>query len=64
MELSDVALHGINGESIQEKTIRMSLNVLVPSDEVGTVDDQLMPVVIKMSEASFLLQRSQYLQIL
>lgn len=64
VELSDVAMYGTNGEDMHEKPIRMSLEVSLPSDELGTIDEQAMRVDIHMSEASFLVSRSQYLQIL
>jgi hypothetical protein len=64
VELSDVAMYGTTGEDMHEEPIRMSLKVLLPSDEVGTIDEQAMRVDISMSKASFLVSRSQYLQIL
>ncbi len=64
VELSHVTMHDSDDEVMQEKPIRMLLRVVLPSDEVGTVEDQAMRVDITMSDASFLVSKSQYLQML
>ena len=62
--LSDVALKGSEGEPMQETPIRMDIDVAIPPDDVGTLDDQAMRVDIKISQATFIVSRSQYAQIL
>ena len=63
VELSEVSMHGA-GSPMQEKPIRMSLTVALPSDEVGNVHDQAMRVSVHMTDANFLVSRQQYLQLL
>ena len=63
VDLSEVAIHGA-GSPMQEKPIRMSLTVTLPSDEVGTVHDQAMRVSVHITDANFLVSRPQYLQVL
>jgi len=62
INLSELAIHGPGGP-MQASPVRMSLNVLLPSDVVGTLDDQAMRVNIHMTDANFLISRLQYLQI-
>lgn len=64
VELSNVAMHDSDDEVMQEKPIRMSLNVVLPSYDSGTIEDQAMIVDIFMSDASFLVSKSQYFQML
>jgi hypothetical protein len=62
--LSDVSLRDTNGDQMQEGPIRMSVDVILPPDQIGNLDDQAMRVDIDISEASFLLSKAQYGQIL
>lgn len=64
VELSKVTMHDTDDELLQEEPIRMSLQVILPSDEIGTVEEQAMVVDIFMSDASFLISRAHYLQVL
>lgn len=64
VELSEVDIRGPGGATMQEKPVRMSLYVVLPSDEVGTLDDQALRVAIHMTDANFFVSRSQYLQVL
>ena len=62
--LSDVSLKDSNENLMQEQPIRMSIDVKLPSDQVGSLDDQAMRVNVDISEASFVMTKSQYAQIL
>ena len=62
--LSDVSLKDSEGNLMQEKSIHMSLDVITPSVEVGSLDDQALKVDVAISEASFIMAKSQYAQIL
>lgn len=64
VDLGEVVMRGDSGDVMQVKPSRMSVNVVLPSDEVGTLEDQAMRVTVSMTDASFLLSRCRYLQIL
>jgi len=64
VSLSDVSLVDSAGEQMQEKPIRLGVEVKLPSLDFGTVDDQAMRVAVDISSASFLVSKSQYAQIM
>lgn len=64
IELSDVSLKDRMGELMQEEPIRLFVVVVIPSLEVGGIEEQAMRIDIDISEASFKLTKSQYAQIL
>jgi hypothetical protein len=49
---------------MQEVPIHMNVDVALPPDEVGSLDDQALRVDIDISEAAFIVTKSQYAQIL
>jgi hypothetical protein len=63
VSLSDVSLQDSAENAMQEETIRMSVKVRMPYDQVGSPDDRALRVVIDISEASFVLSKPQYRQI-
>jgi hypothetical protein len=64
VSLADVSLKSTLGKPLQEKPIRMDIFVKLPPDEVGTFEDQAMRITIDTSQATFLVSKSQYAQIL
>jgi hypothetical protein len=64
ISLSDVSLRGTMGELMQEVPIHMNVDVALPPDEVGSLDDQALRIDIDISEAAFIVTKSQYAQIL
>ena len=64
VSLSDVSLRDTSGNLMQEAPIRMDLHVTLPPDDMGTLDDQAMRVNIEISEAAFVVSKSQYGQLL
>jgi hypothetical protein len=64
ISLSDVSLRGTMGELMQEVPIQMNVDVALPPDEVGNLDDQALRIDIDISEAAFIVTKSQYAQIL
>jgi hypothetical protein len=63
ISLSDVSLRGTMGELMEEVPIHMHVDVALPP-EVGSLDDQALRVDIDISEAAFIVTKSQYAQIL
>jgi hypothetical protein len=64
ISLSDVSLKDSEDEFMQEEPIRMTVDVALPPDGVGTMEDQAMRVTLDISKAAFFLSKSQYAQIL
>ena len=63
LSLSDVAFLDDLGTMMVEKAIMLDINVILPPDSIGSVDDQTMSASIYISEATFLLSKFCYQQI-
>ena len=64
LSLSDVSLKDENGILLQDLPIRMLVDVDLPPEQIGSMDDQAMRIKVMISEAGFLLSKPQYSQIL
>ena len=64
LSLSEVTLLDDVGEMMVEKAIKLDIKVILPPDTIGSVEDQTMLANIFISEASFLLSKFHYQQIM
>jgi hypothetical protein len=64
LQLSGFELRDPSGRSLQNDPIQMSLDVLLPPEDVGSYHDQAMQVTVVMPKASFIVPKNQYLQLL
>ena len=64
VSISDVMVADIRGTEMQGSRIEMGMDVVLPPEGIGTLDDQAFRIKISMSSASFVLFKHQYQQIL
>ena len=62
--LSEVYLQNGLAESMVDTPVTLEIKVDIPPDNIGSMEDQTILADIKISEASFLLRKGQYQQIL
>ena len=64
VSISDVMVADVRGAEMQGSPIEMGMDVVLPPEGVGTLDDQAFRIKISMSSAPFILLKHQYQQIL
>jgi len=64
VELADVTISDAEKRSMLGQPVKMTVDVSMPSEDIGTKDDQAMRIRFEISEAPFVFSKSQYAQIL
>jgi len=62
--LKEVSLRDSDGAQMQTTPIKLDVDVSMPSEDIGTKEEQAMIVNVHYSEAPFIVTKSQYSQIL